>query len=404
MCTRPLNRLFLALLALAATAAAPSRMNAQLVRDAPPQKAVSPPSKAQDGAAGGKLRLTQDVSLSGGDHWMDTGIDARAGERVVITASGALRYADAPEQNGPQGLSRGWKDLLRILPLRDAGRGALVGRIGDQDTGQPFLVGAKSDFTVVSAGRLYLGINQDGNDSAEGSYSAHIEVHEPDKTVTPVAFAARDVKEISGVDGSLFSKMPRRVADKDGNPGDMVNFILLGPENAMQHVFERAGWVKVDRAPRDAVLTALIESLSKEAYVQMPMSQLYLFGRYQDYGFAHADPVAVVATRHHLRLWKAPFTAAGQTVWVGAATHDTGFERDRRNNGITHKIDPNVDAERDYVEKTLSATGLVTEKTHFVPDHALKEAKTATGASFHSSGQVLVLKLAEVEKNAAAKR
>jgi len=324
---------------------------------------------------------------------MDTGIDARAGERVVITASGALRYADAPEQNGPQGLSRGWKDLLRILPLRDAGRGALVGRIGDQDTGQPFLVGAKSDFTVVSAGRLYLGINQDGNDSAEGSYSAHIEVHEPDKTVTPVAFAARDVKEISGVDGSLFSKMPRRVADKDGNPGDMVNFILLGPENAMQHVFERAGWVKVDRAPRDAVLTALIESLSKEAYVQMPMSQLYLFGRYQDYGFAHADPVAVVATRHHLRLWKAPFTAAGQTVWVGAATHDTGFERDRRNNGITHKIDPNVDAERDYVEKTLSATGLVTEKTHFVPDHALKEAKTATGGSFHSSGQVLVLKL-----------
>ena len=128
MRARPLNRLFLVLLTLAATATAPARINAQLVRDGPPQKAASPPSKAQDGAPGGKLRLTQDVSLSGGDHWMDTGIDAKAGERVVITASGALRYADAPEQNGPQGLSRGWKDLLRILPLRDAGRGALVGR------------------------------------------------------------------------------------------------------------------------------------------------------------------------------------------------------------------------------------------------------------------------------------
>src|SRR2546422_8089451 len=71
MRARPLNRLFLVLLTLAATATAPARINAQLVRDGPPQKAASPPSKAQDGAPGGKLRLTQDVSLSGGDHWMD---------------------------------------------------------------------------------------------------------------------------------------------------------------------------------------------------------------------------------------------------------------------------------------------------------------------------------------------
>jgi hypothetical protein len=127
----------------------------------------------------------------------------------------------------------------------------------------------------------------------------------------------------------------------------------------------------------------------------MPMSPLYLFGRPQDYGWAHAEPIKVVASRNHLRVWKAQFQVDGQTLWVGAATHDIGFERDERNDGITHKIDPDVDLERDYVEKTLLATGLVAEVTHILPANPLKEARTATGGSFHSDGRVLTLKLNE---------
>jgi hypothetical protein len=63
---------------------------------------------------------------------------------------------------------------------------------------------------------------------------------------------------------------------------------------------------------------------------------------------------------------------------------------------VTHKIDPNVDLERDYVEKTLASTGLVEEITHFLPKDPMLGAKTATGGSFHSNGQVLVLKLGEI--------
>src|SRR2546429_8789625 len=99
---------------------------------------------------------------------------------------------------------------------------------------------------------------------------------------------------------------------------------------------------------------------------------------------SHAEPISVVKTRNHLRIWKAPFQVHGETLWVGAATHDTGFERDQRNNGVTHKIDPEIDLERDYVEKTLASTGLVSEISHFVPDNPLKEAKTATVGPFHS--------------------
>jgi hypothetical protein len=85
----------------------------------------------------------------------------------------------------------------------------------------------------------------------------------------------------------------------------------------------------------------------------------------------------------------------GMPVWAGAATHDIGFDRDKRNNGITHKIDPNIDAERDYVGKTLRESGAVSLRSFFLPHNPLREAKTATGGSFHSNGQVLLLQLAD---------
>ena len=368
---------------------------AQLVRES------AHPAQQQNNSAtqtpAGKMRVSQEVQLTGEQSWIDTGIDVRAGERVLITATGALRYADAKNDNGPEGLARGFKDLLRVLPLNDAGRGALIGRIGDPDTAQPFLIGARGNITAPISGRLSVAINQASDDTGSGNYAVRIEVYALEGGAARVV--AKQVSSLPGIDNKLFSMIPRRVGDKQGNPGDMVNFLIIGPEEAMQKVFTSAGWVKVDADVQGTVLHGILESISKESYLTMPMSQLYLFGRPQDYGWAHAEPISVVRTRHHLRIWKASFQVKGETLWVGAATHDIGFERDQRNNGVTHKIDPDIDLERDYVEKTLSSTGLVAEVSHFLPNNPLQQAKTATGGSFHSNGQVLILKLEDSAKS-----
>jgi hypothetical protein len=274
--------------------------------------------------------------------------------------------------------------------------------VGDADTAQPFLIGASHDITSPVGGRLSIAINESSNDTGDGSYTVHIDVIAADATASANFTVVKSVDTLPGIDNSLFAKIPRRIGDQAGNPGDMVNFLILGSETAMQQVFTSAGWVKVDSDVKDTVLHGLVESLSKESYLTMPMSQLYLFGRPQDYGWAHAEPITVVRTRNHLRIWKAPFTVNGETLWVGAATHDIGFERDQRNNGITHKIDPDIDLERDYVEKTLTSTGLVAEVSHFLPDNPMREGKTATGGSFHSNGKVLILKLVASSKNTSA--
>ncbi len=381
------------MIALAATSVAPAPLRAQLVRE--DQASQAPQGKeiaaAVSQVPAGKRRLSQEIQLTGEQLWSGTGIDVQPGEHIVVTASGKMRYADATEDNGPEGIPRGFKDLLRILPFNGAGRGALIGRVGDADIAQPFLLGVHRDVVVPVGGRLSIGINQAGDDTGDGSYKVQIEVYAADPHAA--YRVARQVKDIPGVDANLFSKIPRRIADKEGNPGDMVNFLIIGSESAMQKTFTNAGWVKVDADVTGTVLRGILESISKESYLTMPMSMLYLFGRSQDYGWAHAEPIKVVASRNHLRIWKAPFDVAGQSLWVGAATHDIGFERDNRNDGITHKIDPDIDLERDYVEKTLVSTGLISEVAHVLPKDALKEAKTATGGSFHSDGRVLVLKL-----------
>ena len=370
----------------------PARLAAQST-----DSAETPPAKGSSAStSSSKPLLSKGFTLESGKVWTETGIFLEPGQRIVVTAEGKLRYTDAKADNGPDGLARGFKDLIRILPFNGAGRGAFIGKIGDPDVAEPFLIGANKEVVAPVSGKLSLGINQATSDTGEGSYTVKVEVYATDSYAPREV--ARQVSFIPGIDNTLFTKIPRRISDKAGNLGDVVNFMILGTEDDMKKTFTTAGWVKVDADVTTTILMGALASFSKESYLTMPMSTLYLFDRPQDYGWAHAEPISVVASRNHLRIWKAPFTVNGKTLWVGAATHDVGFERDQRNDRLTHKIDPNIDLERDYVEKTLASTGLVAEVTHFLPNHPLQEAKTATGGSFHSNGQVVILKLATSDK------
>jgi LssY C-terminus len=137
----------------------------------------------------------------------------------------------------------------------------------------------------------------------------------------------------------------------------------------------------------------LIATLSHDAYTEMPMSTLYLFGRPQDLSFARAAPLEVAAIRHHLRVWQTTETVGGQPLWVGSATHDNGFERDQRNGGVTHHIDANIDQERDFVEQSFADSGALVGAAYVSPSNPLTTAKTATGGSFSSDGRIVIMDL-----------
>lgn len=352
-----------------------------------PTAESSASSPAVQPSANTKRKLDYKLAVSAKQLWTDTGIDLLAGDHVTIKGQGNLNYMENPNV-GPQGMNRTLQDTLRALPVNAAGRGALIARIGNSDATVPFLIGGDKTFDASRSGRLYLGVNQASDETGSGEFNVAVNIV-PAKTQAQAQAAAKPLS----VAADTFDKIPRRVTDAAGNKGDMVNFLIIGPEDKMKQAFAQGGWELVDKTKQDAVLHAVLSTLSNQTYTAMPMSQLTLFGRNQDYGFARAEPVQVVESRNHLRVWKAPFDIDGKTVWVGAATHDIGFEKDNRNGSVTHKIDPNVDLERDFVGSTLGESGLVAASTYVLPKDPVQTALTATGGSFHSDGRVLVMEL-----------
>ena len=362
--------------------------------------------------AGSSTTNSYEIDVPATKQWIDTNIDLRAGEKIRLTSTETITYPpakSAKSQDGqtvsPDGLPRSFRDLIHQYAVPNGGHGALIGRLGLTDGAQPFLVGASKEYQAPVAERLFLGINQSLNDasSATGNFHVKIDVIDPGlSAAAATAVGGPAEAPIPSITSEILGEVPRRVSDPQGNPGDMVNVFIIGTQDEVVQAFTAAGWVQVDRSVGSTVVAGLIDSFSKQDYLTMPMSTLFLFDRPQDYGFAHAEPVRVAMSRNHLRAWKSAYEVDGRPLWCIAATHDIGFERDQRNNGLTHKIDPAIDGEREYVNDTLSSTGLVVERTHVTPSDALTEAKTATGGTFHSDGRILVLVLKNTSATTAS--
>jgi len=350
-----------------------------------------------------------EIDLAGTKEWVNTDIDVRGGAKLRFTATGTITYpADTSYTGrsrtsgtfGPDGLKRGWADLIHQYAVTDAGHGALIGRIGSEAYTQAFLVGASNEYNVPVGGRLFLGINQSMTEASTADGSFHVRIEVLDEGSADATNIGGPVEtRVPGITFDLLSRIPRRVSDPQDRPGDMVNVLIVGTQDQLVQVFTTAGWVQVDKSAQNTALIAVMDSLEKKDYLTMPMSTLFLFKRPQDYGFAHGEPVKVAMSRNHLRVWKSPYEVDGRPLWCIAATHDIGFERDQRNNGLTHKIDPAIDGEREYVNGTLSGTGLVVQRDHVTPPDALTTAKTATGGEFHSDGRVLVLVISNTPTN-----
>src|SRR5215472_7536509 len=242
------------------------------------------------------------------------------------------------------------------------------------------------------SGQLGMGANGGGSSSSAAT-SGTADTKGAATSTTP----APELKiSKSPLDAQLrkdIDSLPRRVNDQLQNQGDMVNFVIVGPLAKVQDALTAADWHVADRDVKESVLKAALETYQKKAYLAMPMSDLYLFGRIQDFGYEQAEPYAVVASRHHFRIWKASFQYNGQDVWVGAGTHDIGFEKDQRNGNVTHKIDPAVDGERDNIGATLEKADKVKQLTYYLPQNPVQEAKNATGGGYHSDGRILVIEL-----------
>ncbi len=191
----------------------------------------------------------------------------------------------------------------------------------------------------------------------------------------------------------MMDYLPPRVFNREGREGDMVNLVFVAQQQDLQEAFHAAGWVKTDKW-RPAFVWHLLRHRTKDT--KLPMSRFYLFGRVQDYSYALPNPDGVVYRRHHLRIWKTDYTVDGTPIWAGAATHDVGIEIAKRGRLVNHRIDPAVDAERDFIGASLKEASSGTRQEYLNCVNPVFQAQTASGDAYHSDGRILLLDLHSV--------
>lgn len=399
------------------------------------------PVRAQSAPAAQDLA----VRVSAAQVWVDTRLDLQPGDVLKISASAPSSDSAAVPICNPAGLS-GASAISGALPLPSAPPGALIARLHGEGS-VPVLIGAEAELKIEDTSHLFLGMNSPGISACQGEIT--VKIHRSSKDSAAASGASQQTsrgqqlksqlgnaaqvfmsgqfgvgknesagsKAVSSASSSeteaasspaplkvsdapldpqllkSLDSLPRRVNDQFNNLGDMVNFVIIGSQKDVQAALDAATWRAADTSNSMALLNAAMQTYGNKDYLAMPMSTLFLFGRKQDFGYEMAEPIAMVASRHHFRIWKAPFTWNGHEVWVGAGTHDIGFAKDKRNNNVTHKIDPVVDGERDNIGSSLQKANKAKSLTYYLPPNPVQEAKNATGDGYRSDGRLLVILL-----------
>jgi hypothetical protein len=189
----------------------------------------------------------------------------------------------------------------------------------------------------------------------------------------------------------LVEDAPLRTTATNQTPSDLTNLIFLGSQQRLISAFNESHWIKADDLGVKSALKVAQATMRQTGYTSAPMSTLLINGQAPDIEFQKS--LNTFAKRHHIRIWKLKKTYKGQDVWIGAATHDIATANSRGYTKWTHRIDPHVDRERDWIQSDLLFSGMAIGYADIERPNAPKKASNATGDEIVTDGKITVLDL-----------
>lgn len=184
--------------------------------------------------------------------------------------------------------------------------------------------------------------------------------------------------------------LPRFSAKLSGASQAPVGLVFLGSGTDLLEVFAAAGWRVADRVTPRTAVRAFTCGVLNRPYVSAPVLPVFLDGSLHDLAFQKHDDGGTSRCRHHVRWWLTDFTCDGKQVWVATASFDAGVGIGRLVPLPIHHIHPDIDAERDYVARSVTATRRV-EVTQHVQVTEPMTGRNAAGDRFFTQGMALVL-------------
>ena len=185
-------------------------------------------------------------------------------------------------------------------------------------------------------------------------------------------------------------RSPRHTATAAGHVGDAVNVAFIGTEEELHRVLSAAGWYAADPITLKTSIRIAADVVLHKPYAHAPVSDLFLWGRKQDAAFE--QPVGdSPKQRHHVRFWRSEeVDTDSKPLWLGAATFDERVEISRTTGGITHKIGPDIDAERNKLVADVIGAGVLDGYYWVDQFHRLPEGRNGGGDPYFTDRRLAV--------------
>lgn len=187
-----------------------------------------------------------------------------------------------------------------------------------------------------------------------------------------------------------------RARTADGLLADPVNLALRGNKKILVDAMHKAGWHEADPITLKTSWRIVTATLGKKSYPNAPVSDLFVFDRKQDLAF-QKEVDGNPAKRHHVRFWrldKEVYLPGGYDVdWVAAATYDDAVGFSIFTLQITHSIDGDVDAERDFLVDTIDRSKRahnIQRISHFFPEY---KHRNGGGHKYFTDGSMVIVDL-----------
>ncbi|KQZ87128.1 hypothetical protein ASD64_06700 [Mesorhizobium sp. Root157] len=175
-----------------------------------------------------------------------------------------------------------------------------------------------------------------------------------------------------------------------GIAGDPINVGLAGSRDDIVHAFALAHWDTADAVTLKTAVEIGESVLFDRPYPDAPVSGLLFEGRVQDLAFE--KPVGDSADqRHHVRLWQTTrLQEDGRSLWLGSASFDRGVGLSHDTGAITHRIGPDIDAERDLLMRDLTEASALASTREMEGIGATKTGRNGGGDPYFTDGKVVI--------------
>lgn len=176
-------------------------------------------------------------------------------------------------------------------------------------------------------------------------------------------------------------------------PGDPINVGLVGSKSDVVCAMHAAVWDPADPITFRSSLEIVGSVILDRPYPDAPVSNLYFQGRREDLAFEQPDGRSA-DRRHHVRFWKVLERGEeGRPVWLGSVTFDRGVGLSRYTAQVTHRIAPDIDAERDRLTddlETAKAVEAIYEVSGIGPTLM---GRNGEGDPYYTDGEIRISRL-----------